>query len=70
MENVTVRQLVNLLNKEENMTGGATGKERTLCLYVNEKYYGNITSVKLDGWGDGLVTNVCLELNTEHDGED
>lgn len=67
MENVTARQLVDLLNKEDNMVGGATGRERTLNLYVNGKYYGNVTSAKLDGFGDGLITNVCLELTTEHD---
>lgn len=52
------------------MTGGATGRERTLNLYVNGKCYGNVTSAKLDGWGDVLITNLCLELATEHDGEE
>lgn len=70
MENVTVRQLTRLLNKEENMTGGASGKERMINLYVNGKYYGNITSAKLDGWGDGLITDVCLVFTTAHDGEE
>ena len=70
MENVTVRRLVDLLNKEDNMVGGATGRERTLNLYVNGKYYGNVTSAKLDGWEDGLITNACLELTAEHDGEE
>lgn len=59
MENVTIRQLVNILND-------SNGKERTLNLYVNRKYYGNITSAKLDGWGDGLI----LMLTTAHDEEE
>lgn len=70
MESVTVRQLANLLNEEDNMTGGASGKERILNLCVNGKYYGNITSAGLDGWGDGLITDVCLVLATVHDGEE
>lgn len=64
-ENITVRKLVELLNKEENMTGGASGKERILGLYINGNRFGYVTSAKLDGWGDGLVTDVYLELETE-----
>lgn len=39
MENVTVRQLTRLLNKEENMTGGASGRERMLNLYVKHQIH-------------------------------
>lgn len=67
-KNVTVRELVDLLNAEDNMTGGVTGKERILALCVNGKYYGHVTVAKLDGWGDGLITDVCLELNVTDDG--
>lgn len=35
---VTVNELIRLLNKEENKTGGATGKERILSLQVNGEY--------------------------------
>lgn len=65
MGNVTVSDLINLLDKEENKRGGATKKERILSIQVNGEYIGYITSAKLDGWGDGLVTDVCLELETE-----
>lgn len=61
---MTVNELIRLLNKEENKTGGATGKERILSLQVNGEYIGYITSAKLDCYGDGLVTDVCLELTT------
>lgn len=69
IKNVTVRKLVDLLNTEDNMTGGASGKERMLALRVNGKYYGHVTVAKLDGWGDGLITDVCLELSVTDNGE-
>ena len=65
MENVTVSDLIKLLDKEGNRRGGATGKERILSIQVNGEFIGYITSAKLDGWGDGLVTDVCLEVETE-----
>ena len=65
MKEVTVSDLIKLLDKEKNKRGGATGKERILSISVNGKFLGYITSAKLDGWGDGLVTDVCLELETE-----
>ena len=65
MGNVTVSDLIKLLDKEENKRGGASGKERILTIQVNGKFIGYITSAKLDGWGDGLVTDVCLEVETE-----
>ena len=64
MENVTVSDLINLLDKEENKRG-ASGKDRILSVHVNGEHIGYITSAKLDGWGDGLITDVCLELETE-----
>lgn len=64
MKNVTVSGLIKLLDKQENKRG-ASGKERILSVKVNGEYIGYITSAKLDGWGDGLVTDVCLELETE-----
>lgn len=64
MGNVTVSDLIKLLDKEENKRG-ASGKERILSVKVNGEYIGYITSAKLDGWGDGLVTDVCLEVETE-----
>ena len=68
-----VREIIKLLNTEENKYGGATGKERELNLSVNGDFIGTITSAKLDGWGDGLITNVTLEVEVSrieyHDDE-
>lgn len=61
---VTVTDLINILDKEENKRG-ASGKEKILSIKVNGEYCGYITSAKLDGWGDGLFTDVCLELETD-----
>lgn len=61
---VTVNDVINLLDKEENKRG-ASGKERMLSIKVNGEYCGYITSAKLDGWGDGLITDVCLVLETD-----
>lgn len=66
MENVTVKQLVELLDKKENKYGGATKKERIVYLRVNAECIGYITSAKLDGWGDGLIADVTLELETQN----
>ena len=57
-----VREIIKLLDTEENKYGGATGKERELNLSVNGDFVGNIKSAKLDGWGDGLITDVTLEV--------
>ena len=65
LQNVTVSDLIKLLDTEGNRRGGATGKERILSIQVNGEFLGYITSAKLDGWGDGLVTDVCLEVETE-----
>ena len=64
VKEVTVSDLIKLLDKQENKRG-ASGKERILSVKVNGEYIGYITSAKLDGWGDGLITDVCLELETE-----
>ena len=64
MKNVTASDLIKLLDKQENKRG-ASGKERILSVKVNGEYIGYITFAKLDGWGDGLITDVCLELETE-----
>lgn len=61
---VTVPDLVSLLNTQSNKYG-ASGKPRMLMLEVNGETIGYVRSVKLDGWGDGLVTDVCLEVETE-----
>lgn len=47
--NVTVKDLVNLLNKKENMYG-ASGNESLLGVNVNGDCVGYIKSIKLDGW--------------------
>lgn len=59
---LTVNELIELLDKEENKRG-ASGKERMLTLEINGEFIGTIASAKLDGWGDGLITDVCLELS-------
>ena len=60
-KDITVKDLINLLNKEENIYG-ASGKERQLGIYVNGDYIGYVKYINLDGWGDGLVTDVWLEI--------
>lgn len=57
-----VNDIIKLLDKEENKYGGATGRERELKLSVNGEFLGSIKSAKLDGWGDGLITDVTLEV--------
>ena len=63
-KDITVKDLINLLNKEENIYG-ASGKERRLGIYVNGECIGYTKSIKLDGWGDGLITDVWLEIKTD-----
>lgn len=60
-----VNELIELLDKYENKFGGATGKPRELNLSINGDFVGTVTSAKLDGWGDGLVTDVTLELQVD-----
>ncbi len=55
-----VTEMIKLLDTEENKYGGATGKERELNLEINGDFAGEIVSAKLEGWGDGLVTDVTL----------
>ena len=62
---MTVNEIIKLLDKEENKYGGATGKERELNLSINGEFLGTVTGAKLDGWGDGLITDVTLELQVE-----
>lgn len=62
---MTVNEIIKLLNKEENKFGGATGKERELNLSVNGDFIGIITSAELDGFGDGLITDVTLEVEVD-----
>ena len=61
---VTVPDLVSLLNTKSNKYGDS-GNARMLMMKINGETIGYIRSVKLDGWGDGLVTDVCLEVQTE-----
>lgn len=64
---MTVNEIIELLDKEENKYGGATGKERELNLSVNGEFLGSIKRAKLDGWGDGLITDVTLELQCKEE---
>lgn len=64
MKNVTVDDLIKILDTEGNRYGGATGKPRMLNLSLNGNFAGSIESVKLDGYGGGLVTDVTMEITS------
>lgn len=61
MKVVTVSDLIKILDTKENRYG-ATGKPRILNLSLNGNFAGSIESVKLDGYGDGLITDVTMEI--------
>lgn len=61
---ITVDDLIKILDTEGNRYGGATGKPRMLNLSLNGNFAGGIESVKLDGYGDGLVTDVTMEITS------
>ena len=63
-KDITVKDLINLLNKKENIYS-ASGKERQLGISVNGECVGYVRSINLDGWGDGLVTDVWLEIKAD-----
>lgn len=60
---VTVSDLIKILDTKENRYG-ATGKPRMLNLSLNGNFAGSIESVKLDGYGDGLITDVTMEITS------
>jgi hypothetical protein len=60
MKVVTV-SLIKILDTKENRYG-ATGKPRMLNLSLNGNFAGSIESVKLDGYGDGLIADVTMEI--------
>lgn len=62
MKTVTVSDLIKILDTEGNRYGGATGKPRMLNLSLNGNFAGSIESVKLDGYGDGLITDVTMRF--------
>ena len=64
MKIVTVSDLIKILDTEGNRYGGATGKPRMLNLSLNGNFAGSVESVKLDGYGDGLVTDVTMEITS------
>ena len=63
MKTVTVSDLIKILDTKENRYG-ATGKPRMLNLSLNGIFAGSIESVKLDGYGDGLITDVTMEITS------
>ena len=63
-KDITVKDLINLLNKKENIYS-ASVKERQLGISVNGECIGYVRSINLDGWGDGLVTDVWLEIKAD-----
>lgn len=64
MKIVTVDDLIKILDTKGNRYGGATGKPRMLNLSLNGNFAGSIKSVKLDGYGDGLVADVTMEITS------
>ena len=63
MKIVTVSDLIKILDTKENRYG-ATGKPRMLNLSLNGNFAGSIESVKLDGYGDGLIADVTMEITS------
>lgn len=63
MKVVTVSDLIKILDTKENRYG-ATGKTRMLNLSLNGIFAGRIESVKLDCYGDGLITDVTMEITS------
>ena len=63
MKIVTVNDLIKILYTKENRYG-ATGKPRMLNLSLNGNFAGSIETVKLDGYGDGLITDVTMEITS------
>ena len=63
MKIVTVNDLIKILDAKENRYG-ATGKPRMLNLSLNGNFAGSVESVKLDGYGDGLITDVTMEITS------
>ena len=63
MKIVTVSDLIKILDTKENRYV-VTGKPRILNLSLNGIFAGSIESVKLDGYGDGLVTDVTMEITS------
>lgn len=60
---VTVSDLIKILDTKENRYG-ATGKPRMLNLSLNGIFAGSVKAVKLDGYGDGLITDVTMEITS------
>ena len=60
---LTVSDLIKILDTKENRYG-ATGKPRMLNLSLNGNFAGSVESVKLDGYGDGLITDVTMEITS------
>lgn len=63
MKIVTVNDLIKILDTKENRYG-ATGKPRMLNLSLNGNFAGSVEAVKLDGYGDGLITDVTMEITS------
>ena len=61
---MTVDDLIKLLDTKGNRYGGATGKPREINLSVDGRFLGTVDNAKLDGYGDGLITDVTLEVKT------
>ena len=62
VKKMTVKELITLL--EGNEYGNIIGKERVINVYVNGHFYPK-PEITLDGWGDGLVTNITINIKGE-----
>ena len=60
---IKVNDLIKILDTKENRYG-ATGKPRMMNLSLNGIFAGSIESVKLDGYGDGLITDVTMGMTS------
>lgn len=63
MKIVTVSDLIKILDTKGNRYG-ATGKPRMLNISLNGNFAGSVEAVKLNGYGDGLVTDVTMEITS------
>ena len=65
MDRVTVNDMIKILDRPGNKTGGPTGRERILSLGVNGQYLGYIQSVEIVSWGEWAVPDMHLHITTE-----
>ena len=60
---MTTTELVELLKCNER--GGATGRSRTLNFYINDTHFIPEPEISICGSGDGLFTDLYINLKTD-----